>query len=304
MKKILTILFVSTVGFFSSNLNAQGFYLDFNVGYGVCLPKNVLGQEIHNSQVNFKTTSETKNLMGSLGKGLNLQLTPGYMINNHIGIELGINYFMGGKEVMNSITTSIDNPAKGSIKAIKDDNYEMREDVAHSNQLRISPALYLSTGFDEKISGYAKLGIIMPVYGSTMVNSTEVSALNIGGKITKENKEMYTEVNGAPSFGFKGAIGLNYRISDNLSVFGEIHALSLNIKTKSRKTTSYKVDGVEVIDKLPAYSTQIEYVEELNKESNNKDYNTNYDLDRPLQDIYSKTSFSQFGIQIGVKYNF
>ncbi|MBW7868985.1 MAG: outer membrane beta-barrel protein [Brumimicrobium sp.] len=298
MKKILTLCAI-TLGAFAFNTNAQGFYLDFNAGYGFGFPKNVLGTETHTDIVNGVGSVTTKNLTGSIGQGLNLQLTPGYMINEHIGIELGINYFIGGKTLMNKVTRSINNGG-----AIVDDEYEKREDIAHSSQLRIAPTVFLSTGITNKISGYAKVGIILPVYGSTIVNTEWIQGSIDNGAIVKEKHEIVTKINGDLSMGFRGALGVNYNITDNISVFGEVFALSLNVKQKNRASTSYKIDGEELVEFVPVIKAQIEYVDELTPESNNPSYNTKYDTSKPLNELYQKTSFSQMGIQVGVKYRF
>lgn len=298
MKKIITLCAVVLTAF-SMNSFSQGFYADFNVGYGIGMPANVLGQDISVDIINGEAFMSSENLMGSLGSGLNLQLTPGYMFNDHIGIELGVNYFIGTKAVMSRVSKTLDNGP------LKDEDYEYREDVASSNQLRIVPSVFISTGMSNKISGYAKAGIIMPLLGSTIVETDWSKPIApSGGVIPKEQHEMRTEVNGAPSFGFRGAIGMNYNITENISIFGEIFATSLNVKQKDRKTTSYLVDGYEIKDQLPLYSLEYEFVDELTPESNNSDYNSSYDASKPRQELFEKTSFSQMGIQIGVKFRF
>lgn len=282
-------------------LNAQGFYIDANLGYGFGMPGNVLGQNTHTDIINGVQTKSSKNLLGSIGQGFSAQITPGYMINENLGFELGINYFVGAKTVMGESTSSL----TVDVYGIKEEPWSNRKDVAHSNQLRLSPAIVLSTGTSKTFSGYAKLGIIMPVIGSTFVETDAVSAVMVApGVMEKTPIEVRTEVKGMPSFGFRGAIGLNYKITDNLSVFGELYALSLNIRKKNQIMKSYKSNGVEGIDAMPKYNTDIEYVDELDKNSNNEELNGTKDYNRPNEQLFEKTSFSQLGIQLGVKYTF
>jgi hypothetical protein len=312
MKKITVLLamFLGTYGV----ANAQRFYLDFNMGYGFGFPTNVLGQSMSTDIVNGVKSNTSSNLQGSIGQGLNWQITPGYMITDNIGVELGINYFMGAKKTMaetsSTITTyTTDNDGNKTYKFEKED-FSRRKDVANSNQIRIAPAVIISTGASKAFSGYTKLGIIMPVFGSTTVNTDAVSAAVNGNTIDRTSIVAKTVISGAPSFGFKGALGLNYNITSNLSVFGEVYVMSLNVKQKERKTVSMKVNGVEEVSSSPLYSTDIKYVDQLTPESNNEDavitggLSADHDVTKPKQELFQKTSFSQLGIQFGVKYTF
>ncbi len=299
MKKIILLcaLFMASL-----TVNAQRFYLDFNFGYGFGMPGNVLGEKSHTDIINGERFKTASNLTGSIGSGLNLQLTPGYMINDNIGIELGINYFIGSKTTMAESTSSL----TMNIGPNNFDNadFSSRKDVANSSQLRIAPAVLISTGISNTISGYAKLGIIMPLMGSTIVNTTAYSARVESGEIVRDEIIVKTVISGAPSFGFKGALGMNYNITDNLSLFGEVFVASLNIKQKTRRMESYSFNGQDGIDALPSYNKDIDYIDELTPESNNSDVNTSSEGTAPKEELFQKTSFSQMGIQIGIKYTF
>lgn len=302
MKKITLLcgLLIASLG-----ASAQGFYLDFNVGYGMGFPANVTGVKSHTDIINGKRYKTQSNIMGSLGHGLNLQLTPGYMITDNIGVELGINYFLGSKTNMGETSSSLTMNTGGMN--FDNEDFSRRKDVASSNQLRIAPAVIVSTGASNTISGYAKVGIIMPVFGSTIVNTNATNASIVSGEIQRELVEVKTIVNGAPSFGFKGALGINYNITDNLSIFGEVFATSLNVKQKNRRTVSYKINGNEIVESLPTYNTDIDFLGELTPESNNDDDPSlqNFkDVTSAKQELFQKTSFSQMGFQIGVKYTF
>lgn len=312
MKKI-TLLLAMFLGSYGI-AKAQRFYLDFNVGYGFGFPKNVLGQDVHTDLVNGVKNNTSENLMGSIGSGLNWQFTPGYMITDNIGVELGINYFMGSKRTMaetsSNITVFTDDGNGNLTYKFNNEEFSSRKDVANSSQIRIAPAVIISTGASKAFSGYAKLGIIMPVYGSTVVNTNAIAATVNGNQIDRSTIVAKTIISGAPSFGFKGALGLNYNITDNISVFGEVTLMSLNVKQKDRKTVSMKIDGVENVDNTPAYSKEIQYVDKLTPESNNEDavitggIQSDHDVTKPKQELFQKTSFSQLGIQVGVKYTF
>lgn len=309
MKKI-TILFALLIT--SLGVKSQ-FYLDINGGYGFGFPSNVLGASLEHEVIDVPTNSHVvseKNLLGSLGQGANIQLTPGYMFNDYIGLELGINYFIGAKTVM------YDSKSTFTSEALKLDHVEFshRKDIAHSNQLRLMPSVFISTGASKKLSGYARLGIVMPIYGKVYgsVDSLSFSKYdNKAKELVLLSDEIKAEIEGSPSFGFRGAIGINYNITDQLSIFGELQVTSLNTVPKSQKVVSFKRAGEELIDNIPVYEKETQYVKSVDKTSNNKAYNPDLDASKdasfaskPKQEVFKKTSFSQLGVQIGLKYTF
>lgn len=297
MKKMLILGAFLLAGY---GLNAQGLYLDFNVGYGLGFPGTVLGQESHTDIINLEQNATTENIVGSIGQGLHLQLTPGYMFNEHIGVELGLNYFLGAKVTLNNATSNITVDALGINKA----DYSSNEQIAQSNQFRVIPSLIVSTGTSNTLSGYAKAGIVIPVAGKTTVTQNAVDAEVDGTGITRDIIKAEIESKGAFSLGFRGAIGLNYKLSDRLSIFGEVYGILLNIKSKSRTINSYTFNGVDALAAMTTYDKETSYVKELTNSSNNKGYNPNASDGQPKEDLFSKTSFSQTGIEIGVKFNF
>lgn len=304
MKKIILL---ASVFMISLGAKAQ-FYIDVNGGYGFGWPSNVLGESAERLAVNGVLESDahlvaSKNLMGSLGQGANIQLTPGYMINDYIGFELGISYFIGAKKTMSSSVTSL------NYESLDFENEPLSHSIttASSNQIRILPTIIISTGKSNKFSGYAKLGIVMPVFGSTkaVVDSLSFDTYDaVNKKLLYNNSTFKVNIAGSPSVGFRGAVGMNYNITDHLSVFGELYATSLNIKTKSQTIYYFERNGEDKTDALPAYKAVTEYVDKLDENSNNASYNPNYDLGKPLQELFSKRSFSQLGIQFGIKYTF
>lgn len=284
MKKILYTGMMLSFLAFAGKVNAQNFYTELNVGYGWGLGNTVLGVSEYRDYSG--TDSEVSSIYGTLGGGLNLAITPGYMFNEHIGVELGINYFMGSKVVMNELTTSLEG------------RYD--KTTAYSNQLRILPAVVVSTG-SSTIYGYAKAGLVLPVYGSTVGIKEESNINPVYGPIVEE---AHTVTNGSLSLGFRGALGIGYNVTDNLAVSLEVAYTSLTIKAKKRVLDSYLAAGEEKIDNFPVYATDIEYVDKLTSESNNSDVNPNFNGDLPKEELATKTSFSQLGVSLGIKYSF
>ncbi|MBC9813103.1 outer membrane beta-barrel protein [Crocinitomicaceae bacterium CZZ-1] len=279
MRKIVLLAAVLFTGF---GVKAQGFYGEFNVGYGFGIPSSNLGTESYTDLSG--NGSYQKPIYGTLGSGLNLTLTPGYMINKHLGVELGINYFLGSKTVISESSSSVNATDKTT---------------AHSNQLRLLPSLVVSTGGD-KLYAYAKAGLAIPVFGDTK-GLREISVPSPMGPIPTE---VETTTKGNVSLGFRGSVGIGYNISELIGLQLEVFHTSLTIKPKSRAIDSYTVAGQDISGMLTVYDKETKYIDELNSTSNNSSTNPNYSAGVAKEELATKSNFSQFGVSLGVKFNF
>lgn len=296
MKKTLLVVAVLILGI--TSLNAQGFYLNVEGGYGWGLPSNTLGTEYFKDQISPNGSNfYKKNIYGTIGAGLNLKLTPGYMITKNIGIELGVNYFKGKEMVI--------------TKSISTDEAFLDQRAIQSNQLRLVPTVVFNTG-GKKLYGYAKVGLALPIMGKVHVVNTHKDPNNLIPQAQVDLLEVKASVEGAPSLGFYGALGIGYHFTDLIGIHLEVFHTSLSIKPKAMRWESYKIDGVDHLKEQDAYYTQINYVDEINNDSNNGDYvNGNYypgmgkfDKDKPKEELAHKTGFDQLGIMIGVSFSF
>lgn len=285
MKKIIL---TAALFAFTLSAKAQGFYTSLDFGYGFGTSTTNLGKEEYKDfSFSGENTSYEKQLYGTVGGGLNMTVTPGYMISKNIGVELGINYFMGANTLVQKMESSLDGLYKNTH--------------AHSNQLRIIPSVVINTG-GEKLYGYAKAGLVLPVYGSTK-GIVQASQYNSGAV---EKIDVETTTKGNISLGFRGALGIGYQFTKLISLNFEVYHTSLTVKPKSRTIDSYKINGVEVKDQLNTYSNEleIEYVDKIDNTSNNQGYNPNYDPNKAKNDLPTKANFSQFGFSLGVKFSF
>ncbi|MDD2982576.1 MAG: outer membrane beta-barrel protein [Crocinitomicaceae bacterium] len=276
MKKII---FTVGVLLASYGASAQGFYGDFNVGYGLGLPNYVMGttRTVTLSPTLVTTDVKDENIYGSIGQGFNLALTPGYMINEHIGIELGFNYFMGAQKTIQETKTN-----NASIHSTR---------KAQSNQLRLIPSVVVSSGGD-KISVYAKGGLVLPVMGVTNIEIDGSELVMTGGGLMTKTTHVESEFKGKVSLGFRGTLGVDYLINDRLSMFGELQQTNLFIKQDKNTIVAYKVNGVDVLGTFTGDQKETIYVDEINSQS------------KPNEALAGKTNFNQFGINVGVKYRF
>lgn len=258
-------------------VSAQNLYAGLQVGYGIGNPTDVVGS----TTVATATGDQTEtNIYGSYGGGTNFGLSLGYNFSEYLGAELGFNYFLGSSVTSTDVTVPT-----GTVTV-----------TGKSTQMRISPLLVVSTGGD--VALYGKGGFVLPVGGSTMIevrNSTNPLAV--------EEQDM--EAKGALSLGFQGALGVKFDFASNLSLFGEVSAVNLRIKSASRSLTRYTVNDTDVLGTLDTYNKETTYVDELNSSSNNTSYNlTGVDMTRAKEDLAAKTNFSAIFFNVGIRYNF
>jgi hypothetical protein len=273
MKKlILPVLAVMAMGTASAQFN-----LGISAGYGLGSPGHVMGTS---TTISGSSYSE-KNIYGTLGSGVQANLTPGYMFGEHFGIELGLNGFFGAK-------TTIDEASLPS------GDYQHTQS---SNQFRITPALVIKSG-GEKISVYARAGLLLPLMGSVkseIIDNTNPAAQTI----------MKLKTSGKVSLGYTGAVGLNVHFGKKFGFFAEVGANSMRVKSKETELDMYTVNGNDMLGNVPTYSKETKYVDELTNSSNNVSVNpTGTNPNSAKEDLRQVANFSNFFVQVGVKLTF
>ncbi len=257
-------------------VSAQNLYVGLQTGYGFSTPSDVVGTTTVQASLTEQTTT---NIYASYGGGTNIGLNVGYNFSEHFGAELGFSYFLGSSVTSTDFTTMLG--GKATL-------------MASSTQMRLTPQLIVSTGGD--LALYGKGGLVLPVGGSTKAeyrdNTNPLSEI-----------EQDFETKGAMSLGFTGAVGVNFNLSDKLSLFGELAAVNLRIKSASRSMTKYTVNGTDFLASADTYTTETTYVDELNSSSNNSSYNSSTETTRAKDALATKTNFNGMFINIGVKFN-
>ncbi|MNJ85976.1 hypothetical protein D3C87_34580 [compost metagenome] len=269
MKKlILPVLAVMAMGTASAQFN-----VGLSVGYGIGTPGQVLGTEA--------TITSQKNIYGTLGGGLNINLLPGYSFGDHFGVELGLNGFIGSKMTIQDVDMSV-----ASL------NYQRS-----SNQFRISPAFVVKSG-GERLNVYAKAGLVFPVLGSTV---SKIEDNRYSNPLFVQSIEAKTT--GKFSVGFTGAFGASLNLGSKFSLFAEVGANSIQVKSKETKYTKIEVNGTDQLAGANEFQKRIKYVDELTPNSNTMG-NPNMDSNKAKEELRQVSNFSSFFLQVGFKISF
>lgn len=283
-KKGLQSIIIGLLLFFQLNLHAQEAYLRVGGGYSISTSNDVFTLRISEQDSNNLYLSD-RNIYGTIGSGAQFRLCGGYAFAQNFGFELDVNYLMGQKKYAGERKT----PFQTDIT------------YAYTRQLRITPSFFVraNAGF---VQPYAGMGIVLPVFGKTVLEEES----NNASRFAYKERDVF----GAVSVGFESYAGVNFQWPNKkFNLFLEFRYTGLRIKSKNATLVQWtETDAVsgEVTDRLvdaPLFLVETVFVDELTRESNTITatvYSANFDFDKPLELLASKTNFNSIGINIGV----
>ncbi len=266
MIKLKSIAIISLCLLMVGAINAQeevsetkektGLFVRVNGGYGF--------EGIHMVQGADLSLESATNIYGSSAPGFNIGLGVGYMFNKYIGLDLGVYYTFGKSKLSEVRQEGLPLELVGAgnqIFSILDANIFQRY-THRSKQWRLNPAVIVRAG-DGKIAPYAKVGLVIPIAGRTYTDvegtlrtseiPTSIAGFPIpgfdSGVSLKGDVEAEAESFGKFSVGFDASLGLDVRVTDMISIFGEVNMTALTILSKETKVKRY--DGVYYLDGSP-----------------------------------------------------
>ncbi len=249
------ILAFAIVALAGTQAYAQYGFARLGVGYGMGANGDVLGVSTTLDAV-YDVTDQ-KNIYGSTGPGLHIGAAGGYMFNDHVGFELGLEYLYGSKVKVEEFTSP-----KGEYYT-----------EAYTRQFRVIPSLVVQGGGD--ISPYARFGIVLPVAGQSHGDRYADDVAIVSSLIpsllpTATEFEVESTIKGKFAVGFRAAAGVSYKLSDKLDLFGEVFYTGLRVQRNTLEVTRANVNDAngenDVIGLLTlgGASQFIEYVDEIN----------------------------------------
>lgn len=273
MKKTALTLALVLLSIATNAQTDKGVYFSLNTGYN--LEANKQNNFIYfygNPVFLVDSPSNTENSFTrfSLGKGINAQANIGYMFNQNIGLELGINYLLGGKTNFSS----------------KNGNDYYQNTSISSKMLQFKPTLVLQTKL-EKINPYVKLGAIIGT-GSIFIDAENFDDPDL---ITLKET-----MNGGLAVGFHGNIGVSYPLNTKMAFFGELSLVSLNYAPTKGKFTEYTENGVDQLPSMDTNEKEFEFEDSVINFGNQA-------ATEPMKLMRTTYSFSSIGFNVGLKYS-
>ena len=271
--------------------SAQGFYIRAGLGYAVPqasqtmydtpIPYNGFPTGISGSRNNTSSTTYTYNIKGaSFSAGLQSSIGIGYMFSRHVGMQLDALIGLSAKkytfndENFNLGTSA--SPLPGTISTVQQ----------CKTPVFLVPALVLQSGGD-KVNLYSRFGIALPF--NTKVTQDQVLSNNPGTGLIQVDDYTW-QIKSSFSLGFTAAVGVKYKISDVISVWGELSLLSMSVYTKEQDLKSIAVNGQSYPTSNYNYASTIKFSKSASVDSN-----------LASLPAYSQP-FSNVGINVGVTF--
>lgn len=273
---ILSGIFV-LICLITTNANAQGFFMKFNAGYN--FPFGDYESEYINMTNLIHTHTATsiirefENVKFSLGKGIDLNLSPGYMLNKNLGAELGISYLIGLKTESTRIEYSINGTQYKDINICK------------GSLISFTPSIIIAAGL-KKLDPYSKFGVIIGIPSFTHEYNS-----NYSGDIFK----FINKYSGSMAIGVIGTLGVRYPLTEKFGAFLELAMNSLNYTPSKSVETQYIVNGIDQLPSLTTYQKETEYVDPYTY-----DASATPDQNKPAKELKITYPFSSLAINLGV----
>ncbi|HUH26929.1 outer membrane beta-barrel protein [Gelidibacter sp.] len=280
---------------------SQKFYFRISAGYSFESGKTEFNNADPNGLTGIMQSTDVtvgadgsvnvKALNGTVGAGVKANATIGYMFNPYIGAELGVSYFHGDKTLIGRLR---------SPQVVSEENTYLRG-------FDVAPGIVLTPNF-KTINPYARMGLIVPIAGELNIE-TRAKQANGGGPGTDILVEAKSEVKASFSVGYFGAMGLNYPVNDNLSIFAEVEIKNLSIKSKSAEITEYATTAIskgqsqlvpgQQLSDLPIYEKQFEFTDDYTQSSTTTP-NQNEPRKIPTQFVNASGTGINFGIRFTI----
>jgi hypothetical protein len=268
MKKF-RILFIGLL-LIGITLQAQKIYI--RGGLGIAVSTAASNNYDFNTPAGSATTA-TSHKQG-IGSGLPFVLAGGYKMNDHFGIELGIDYFNG---------FSLQSKNTGQI-------YDM-DSKWHGRMLSIVPAFVMSLPMD-KLKPYARIGLKLGVMNNVIFQEHDM----ITNEASTYDIQSKSKDYGGIAIGAQAAVGTDFVLSDQLSIFGEIQLDGISYSPKHGKYTEYIKNGTDQLGSLTVREKEWNYMKEAT-------FSNSLPEDQPNELITRNFTFGNVGLVIGLKIN-
>lgn len=273
MKNIKLILFLFLITLTTANVFAQRTYVSIGMGYGFKMAaQNINYLGFYNATYSATTLKEEQ-INVSLGAGLNVTGTLGYMFNENIGVELGISYLMGAK----------------STSYYEDNLFQWEvENSLSAKMLRINPSIILTTR-NNVVNPYLKFGLVIGS-GSFLYESDEI---DFSDKLTVK-----VSFDGGLAMGVSAGMGVLYTLNDQLSLFGEISSVNMSYAPTRGEIIEYTYNGTDVLPSLTTRDKEYEYVDVNTIQLTSS---TSPSPSQPQKELKQKYPFSSLGLNFGIR---
>lgn len=209
----------------------------------------------------------------SMDAGFQGTVSIGYMFNKYIGVCVNVNAGIANKKYSYETTGTLAQPYGTSFS----------QNQQAQLPILVTPSFYFQTD-NKDFNLYSRVGLALPVYQKIKINSESTS----GGSEYKGSMTMKTDF--CP--GFNGAVGIDYKLSDNFHFWSEVSLVSLSLYTKESTITAYSVNGTDQLSTIPENKRTTKYTEGQTTAGG------------PIYQAKYTIPFSSIGLFAGIAYHF
>jgi hypothetical protein len=289
--------------------NEPRFLLTLHAGYSVALgstfrfyPDNISSIQVEVLENGPSTKKLSyKSPKKGLGEGVRFGVGLSYVLNDFINVGLDVDYF---RSTIRKTKDSSFHQVMTSNPNNSDYRYTERYTIAYDATL-----ITLSPNFTFKAIArpnwylYNKVGAVFTFRPNSIQKETQdVKATTVAQSGTKDstahNEKRYEWGIRNPSFGFMGAIGAQFKVTERIRAFSEVQFSHLVFVVRNRTLTNYKVDGKEMVNTLPMSERVIDFETDFQSQQSPQDPN------RPVVAVTERFPITFVGIQFGLAYRF
>ena len=276
MKKISCLILALSA--FAGSASAQ-FYVKLGAGYAIPQAAQTFdgtGQVYNGTQHNTTYTQTYTVKPASFSAGVQGFLGIGYMFSEHVGVELNGNIGIKPKKYTYSIDSIMIGGVESKVSVVQQ----------AKSPFVLMPALVLQTGGD-KLNLYTRFGLALPL--SNGIKEDQVIT-NLPGAGAVETDDFTFNIKNSFSLGFAAAAGVRYKLSDKLSLWGEVSLLSMSVYVKEADLTNVTANGQYIPLSQVSGPQKIKYSR-----------NATVDSNQTVQPAYSQP-FSNIGFNVGLSF--
>jgi hypothetical protein len=239
MKKLilLSCLFLITASYLKAagkDEQSNNLYLRFGLGYGFPQAGGTFdnGGFPYNGTITNQSTGDlTYNVQNaSFSAGLHGELGLGYMFNQYIGIELGMD--------IGFVNTAYTGSHLGDTLSGTAYNFSQKQYV--QNPVLLVPGIIIKSGSGD-LFFYARAGLALPLVTKFMQEQT---IANLPGNGAVETDVLTYEVKNKFIPGFRGSLGVEYKLGGNNYICAELQLLSMSLYPSGETLSAVSVNGV------------------------------------------------------------
>lgn len=270
-KIIILISILVSVG----NIHAQGLFVKAGGSFALGWPWTYSANETYN-QIEMSTTGTQAHARNAnFGMGISPVISAGYMFNSFIGAELGFGCQFGINRVNENIY----------LNPITLKTYEANSSIKCS-WMWLNPQLVIATN-NTAFSPYGKVGLIV---GFSPKMTILVENVNDSGIRT-------SEITGGMPWGLNLALGINKKLKNNISVFGEIEMTQMNYSPEKSEITEYQdSEGNDVLSILNLKTKTTEFSDSWSSDDISND--------KPNKAARMNVPLSSIKFNAGIRINF